>query len=471
MELIVGHNGAARMGSLLRVVGLGRKPSGGPPPGGVPPAGTGSFPPSGQPPDGTGANSPLQEQIPNQAPGQNLPPQADGRNQVRQPTDNTGFRDETGGPGPLRLFNRQLAGQISWFLPLAAICWLAAALQTKVKWPLNRRFQALILWGVWLLPQVVFFSYAGLFHRYYLEMMAPAIAALVGAGLVALYVDYHNPGRRGWLLPTTLLITGGIELIILAQFPEFAPWLAPLILGLTLMVAIALVLLRLLNRQRSFVASSVVAFGLLTLLIAPAIWTMIPVWHGGHAGLPYAGPDLLQERRDGNEVPDMERLIHFLKSKGDEHSYLLATINARQAAPFILITGEPVMALGGFSGGDRILSVEQLESDVLAGKVRFFLLPFEPDARQPAQGGKPAAPRPQADAQNQPPRLQSLQPQAGVPGGNPPPQQRNPQANRQVQLQRWVRGFCKPVPPGLWREPSQGSHNVQGILWDCGSIE
>jgi hypothetical protein len=45
-------------------------------------------------------------------------------------------------------------------------------------------------------------------------------------------------------------------------------------------------------------------------------------------------------------------LIAFLEHHHGREDYLLAAVNARQAAPIIIATGNPVMALGGFSGGD-----------------------------------------------------------------------------------------------------------------------
>jgi 4-amino-4-deoxy-L-arabinose transferase-like glycosyltransferase len=53
---------------------------------------------------------------------------------------------------------------------------------------------ALVLWGIWTLTMVVFFSIAGFFHRYYLPMLAPGIAALAGIGLVLLWRgSTHQP--------------------------------------------------------------------------------------------------------------------------------------------------------------------------------------------------------------------------------------------------------------------------------------
>ncbi|MDP9365248.1 MAG: glycosyltransferase family 39 protein, partial [Chloroflexota bacterium] len=98
---------------------------------------------------------------------------------------------EIGAPGPLRLFNRQLGGQIAWLLPLAVVGLVAAWWQGRpglAGWSIRSgRHRALVLWGGWLLTAAGFFSVASLFHRYYLVTMAAPIAALAGAGVDALW--------------------------------------------------------------------------------------------------------------------------------------------------------------------------------------------------------------------------------------------------------------------------------------------
>lgn len=51
------------------------------------------------------------------------------------------------------------------------------------------------------------FSVADPRHEYYLAVMAPAIAALYGIGLVVMWQNYRDGGWRGWLLPLALLLT------------------------------------------------------------------------------------------------------------------------------------------------------------------------------------------------------------------------------------------------------------------------
>jgi len=342
LQLIVGHNAAARLGALGRFIAW---------PPGKPAA---NLPQANAPLSGPGQQGPI-------TPQPALP-------QPAQPVQR-----ETGEPGPWRLFNRELGGQATWLLPLALFCLLILL----IKFYGTRHTQYVVLWGTWLIPQIVFFSFAGLFHRYYLEMLSPAIAALVGAGLATLWDDYARGHRRGWLLPLALLIGAGTVAYLLAAWPQWSRWLTPLVVGLGGLAAIGLIVLRLVRHAslpvRCLQAASALV-GLLALLIAPAIWSAFPVWAGGDAALPYASPELLG-RRPATALPDVSRLVAYLTANRHGAEFLAATMDANTAAPLILATGAPVMAMGGFGGNDRILTTEALAAIVTAGRVRFFLVP------------------------------------------------------------------------------------------------
>ncbi|MDP9372421.1 MAG: glycosyltransferase family 39 protein, partial [Chloroflexota bacterium] len=153
-------------------------------------------------------------------PGQGVPAadagQSGGCQPGQQPSGGAGPCMIGGGPGgengergPLRLLNQQLAGQVGWLLPLAGLGLLIGGGQARprlarrgrFRWSAEwstpgvaRRWRALLLWGAWLVTMAVFFSVASFYHRYYLTMLSPAIAALTGAGLAALWRDYRRPG-------------------------------------------------------------------------------------------------------------------------------------------------------------------------------------------------------------------------------------------------------------------------------------
>jgi 4-amino-4-deoxy-L-arabinose transferase-like glycosyltransferase len=64
--------------------------------------------------------------------------------------------------------------------------------------------------------------------------------------------------------------------------------------------------------------------------------------------------------------------------------FLAATVNAREAAPLILATGAPVLAMGGFIGNVPVVTLPALQALVASGQVRFVLL--EEPERTPGAG-------------------------------------------------------------------------------------
>ena len=359
---------------------------------------------------------------------------------------------ENGETGPLRLFNTELGGQISWLLPLAAMGLLAAGWQTRLRLPLQRHQQALVLWGTWLVTMYVFFSVANFYHRYYLSMLAPAICALVGIGIVSLWKDYQRIDWRRWLLPGALLITAFIQVWLLFAYPYWSRWLAPIIISVSLIVAAALVFGQLLPHLRPNPGLTI-AVGILALLLAPAVWSALPVWQGVNPTLPFAGPSstgannaFIRNVGSASGLSDA-KFIQYLEANQGHTRYLVATLNVATAAPIILATGKPVMALGGFTGTDPILTVQQLQALVSNGTVRFFLLP------------------PPISLDNLPPQIREMIEK----------QIMENQGGANSDLTQWVSSHCSTVPTNLWTSESNvtlppfpgGTQGQQ--LYDCAS--
>jgi 4-amino-4-deoxy-L-arabinose transferase-like glycosyltransferase len=291
----------------------------------------------------------------------------------------------TGQPGPLRLFDDQLAGQISWLLIFALFGLAVAIPWQRPRLPRLPGGQGLYLWGIWFLTLFLFFSFAFFDHAYYMVTFAPAICALVGIGSVALYRAYRdNANWRGWLLPLALIVTGLVQERLLTVFPAWHSMLVPAILGLSLLSALVLIVLRLpLRLPQLRLGVPFMAIGFAALLIAPTLWSAIPIASGNDTIDPVAGPAqtsdvqvLIAHALLPESVHAQPELVQYLLAHQGKASYLVATVNAPTAAPFILTTGKAVMALGGFDGFDSILTTQQLAAQVAQGKVRFFLLPF-----------------------------------------------------------------------------------------------
>jgi 4-amino-4-deoxy-L-arabinose transferase-like glycosyltransferase len=300
-----------------------------------------------------------------------------------------------GAPGPLRFLNEQLAGQITWLLPLALVGLPVAIWQLRGSEPgarARRRRAALILWSAWLFPPLLYFSVSLFYHRYYLATLAPALAALVGIGAQALWSvgrSGRNSSRLGrnlqWI---ALLGCGGVAALILARHPAWGRWLTPLILGLYVLAALILFLTRRLdpNQARRW-ARLALAVGLLALFIGPAVWSAIPVLTCTDMTLPIGGPQPREcEAFEIKPFLDPD-LVAFLERHRGGAQYLAATYDLGIAELGILETGEPFMALGGYRGSDPILTVDQFAGLVAASELRFFLSLSEPGETWPEQAG------------------------------------------------------------------------------------
>jgi 4-amino-4-deoxy-L-arabinose transferase-like glycosyltransferase len=284
----------------------------------------------------------------------------------------------TGNPGLLRLFNEPLGGQIVWLLPMAMLGMVALALQRRPRLREDRQQHSLILWGTGLLTMAVFFSVATFFHQYYLSTFAPAICALFGIGVVVIWRDYRRSGWRGWLLPLALLLTALEQIHIIMSDPSWGTWLIPLIAIPCALVAVILFAARLLPRLRLNVRvlAPALCLALLALMLTSALWSSIPVLADETASLPVAGPSgqssgVLGAR--GSSSVDTA-LIKYLEAHRGSAKYLVTVVSSNEADAIILATNQPVMALGGFSGSDPILTTNQLAALVKSGAVRYFLI-------------------------------------------------------------------------------------------------
>ena len=287
--------------------------------------------------------------------------------------------------GPVRLFfGGELAGQWSWLFPLAAVGLVAAVLGLRRRWPLGglTRFRAvaLLLWVGWLLMYGAVFSMAeGIFHPYYLIMLAPPVAALVGIGLAALWAAYRKGGWQASLLPVALLATAFWQNVVLAQYPDWSAWLVPLTVGGSLVAAVPLIGVR--TRETKVwrrVAPGLVSVGLLALLLAPLAWSVTPVLAApNNASLPLAGPTALGDSSSSWTRLDETAnsgLVSFLQANRDGYFYLVAVTNSQQASSIALATGDPVLAMGGFMGSDPAMTPERLSEMVATGQVRFVMV-------------------------------------------------------------------------------------------------
>ena len=282
--------------------------------------------------------------------------------------------------GALRLAAPPLAAQIGWLLPLTVIGAIAA-------WrarPAADRAE-LTLWAGWAIVYGAVFSAAGgLFHAYYLVVMAPPLCALAAIGTMQLWEARGASRRAALMLPAALTLTVLwqayiVDFYVTGSLDAGSEWLLLALVGIVLLFAGGLLVAIPSPRAWFVCASCAVAM----LLAMPGAWSVNTSLAKVQAGFPASRPPFLtaeaQNRRGRfNQIAGAlagdPKLIGFLEQNRTDETYLLAAVNARLAAPIIISTGQPVIALGGFSGRDPILSIDDFAKLVDQHRLRFALI-------------------------------------------------------------------------------------------------
>jgi 4-amino-4-deoxy-L-arabinose transferase-like glycosyltransferase len=331
-----------------------------------------------------------------------------------------------GSPGILRMFNTQVGGQIAWLLPLAAVGLLAGLWLTRRGARTDRRRAALLLFGFWVLTDVaVFSSQKGIFHPYYVSALAPAVAALAGAGVVMLWHRANDSRPAVLTLVATLIGTCWLSVVLLGRTSSFAPGLRiliPLAAGIALLSLLALRFGRgdgralRSGRAHKRLLSVVAVAGAVAVLAGPAAYSAANLGRslsgnnvvagpasatafggGGPASGPNDATAAAERRPTGAPPPGSARpggprpagaragamgggesvsstLISYLKAHQGSAKYLVGATGSQITAPIIIRTGKAVVTIGGFNGGDPAPTVTQLAKLVAIGELRYVLV-------------------------------------------------------------------------------------------------
>ncbi len=293
---------------------------------------------------------------------------------------------ESGSPSAFRLFTRNNAGQIAWFLVPAFAASLFALFRLVAKRPHEEEAgrAAFGYFAFCFLPMLLYFSFSnGVVHRYYLAVFALPIAALCGIGLSLLQA---GTGWRRFFLPLAFAVTAASQGFVQSLYPGWLPWVLPTAAVAFGIVSVVLLLDAIDGKRKSrWTALTAV------LLILPGLWSATPMLYGDNTQLPIAGPELTASNGSFVRRPDLTDLVDFLVAERGSATYLAAVPSAMSlGAELILQSGEPVMVLGGFNGGDRPLTVAEFQRLVSEGSVRTAVLPEERGeaGKGPGAGGE-----------------------------------------------------------------------------------
>jgi len=321
--------------------------------------------------------------------------------------------------GPLRLFRPRAAAQFAWLLPLALagliLAWSDAGSPGA---PASRRISAGV-WTGWLVMYWIVLSFAGgLIHTYYVAVLGPPLAVFSGIAVAELWSRWKAGTLGRIYLPLIIVTTASWQTYLcVAQSAAIgADWLSLTWLTSIGLAAICAAVLYAFPQHDSRLAklSAVASIG--ALLVAPILTAASVVVRRPNIAAPVANMTALlapsdtdrQALRTSRLEAARQKLTSYLTSNREAAKFLVAVPNANVAAPLIISTGLPVMAIGGYLGDDPILTPSGIEKLTADRQLRFVML-----------GGFTLAPAKQAAA---------LAP-----------------------IARWVRANGRPVDPKLWR--------------------
>jgi 4-amino-4-deoxy-L-arabinose transferase-like glycosyltransferase len=328
-----------------------------------------------------------------------------------------------GSPEVLRLFGADIGGQAGWLVGFALVAGVAILVASRLRRSDPRSGWVLAVGGAFAVCVVAFSFAKGIFHPYYVSLLAPFVAALVGAGVAQL-------AARGWLLRllAPLAVAAGIatELLVLNRDATSLSWAPTLVLALGVPVVVALIAL---NGRR--LRTALLLAALAVLLAAPATWAAQTLGHasngtfpaGGPATAGFGGPGGGPGRRPagggsggfgapptglappggappttsttagvlsslfggagagsgqrpgggpgfGGDAQSLDAVANYVKRHGGG---AIATSSQSAAASAIVGSGANVVGIGGFSGRESAVSVKWFAGVVRAGRVRWVL--------------------------------------------------------------------------------------------------
>ena len=289
-----------------------------------------------------------------------------------------------GGPaGPLRLVEASLGSQAGWLVGFALVSGLGIALLSRLRRG-DARAGWIIATGGAFAACAVTFSYAsGIFHPYYVSLLAPFTAALVGGGVGTILRG--GVGGRSLAPPA---IAGGVltTVLVVRNTPGAPSWAVPVAVAVGIMMGVALTG-PFVGRARAAALAVVMA----ALLAAPASWAAQTLDHATNGTFPEGGPATTGMLggpgggRFGGAPPgggagfgtggpfggaDLTSVLSYVNHHGGG---TIAVSSQSGASSAIIASGAKVAGIGGFSGRESDISPAWLAQVVEDGRVRWVV--------------------------------------------------------------------------------------------------
>jgi 4-amino-4-deoxy-L-arabinose transferase-like glycosyltransferase len=316
-----------------------------------------------------------------------------------------------GNTGPVRLLNSALGGQAGWLLGLALAGLIAIVVATRLRRDDPRTGWIIAVGGSFLATGIVFSLAHGIFHPYYVSLLAPFTAALVGAAVGVVMSWSLGPRIVAGLIGVAVVAAAVVvELVVIADYHHQLVWVQTLVVAVG---ATACVLLLAFSDARIRALPLLAVAG--ALMVAPAIWSVDTLAYATSSTFPAGGPAkdntaeafivnqavpripagffgprpldargsvpslpvALPAKRNGPtfgspvyKVSDkaLVKIIAYVKAHGGGP---LAISQQQVAANAIIAQNTKIAGLGGFTGRESDPTISWLSQQVASGRVRW----------------------------------------------------------------------------------------------------
>jgi len=290
-------------------------------------------------------------------------------------------------PVPPRAADRLLDGALGrdtgWLIPAAAAVavWGIASRRRQPRGdPLRACF---ILWGGWLVTFFVVFTAVTTLWPYYAAALSPAVAAIIGAGVVAARSRERVPASRTIGLAVIVAGTAAYAGWLVSSSAGPPGWLVPAIIAVG--IAATGVIVWSLVRPRTVPFAGALAAGLVAMALAPAVASVSLAAHiEGAFDTPFESARVQEDVALGlgkQAIVAVQDTIPFWRNAASGTPYLMAAQSALLPSAIIYDSGLEALPIGGFDGTTPSPTLAQLQADIRHGLFHLVWISSATDPR------------------------------------------------------------------------------------------